>query len=339
MAKLSVIMPCYNAEALLARAVESVLTQSFCDFELFLVDDGSKDSTPALCDAYAEKDSRVQVIHQENAGASAARNAALDEAKGEYIAFLDADDYLRFDAYEKMFAAMEASGAPAACCGYVHAFEDGSLGAPSPAPFADGFHTEEEVMQGIVLPLLQDRLREGMVEGMVWRYIFRRDLIEARRLRFPKCYYLEDELFLLRYFAEPVPIASVDEGLYFYYLNRRSVTHRYHADLTKLFETVLAEKERIIGEYRLSVRPDWKDNCAWMGLLADVGNEFGGGHEISMIEHAGNLKALTKVPMYAHALASYVPVGMNKRKTLVASLLRKKCFLPLAALYVYKNRK
>lgn len=339
MAKLSVIMPCYNAEALLTRAVNSVLAQSFSDFELFLVDDGSKDGTAALCDAYAGKDGRVKVIHQQNAGASAARNAALDAAGGDYVAFLDADDYLRPDAYEKMLAAMERSGAACACCGYVHVFEDGTLGAAAPAPLAAGAHTAEEVLAGIVLPLLQDRLREGMVEGMVWRYVFRRDRIEARRLRFPGCYYLEDELFLLRCFAEPMPMVSVDEGLYFYYLNRHSVTHRYHPDLTELFRSVLAEKEQLIGEYRLPVRPDWKDNCAWMGLLADVGNEFGSGHDASLFQHAKNLKSLTETPIYAHALANYVPTGMSRRKTVVAGLLRRKLFLPLAGLYVYKNRK
>ena len=338
MAKLSILVPCYNAEALLPRAVESVLAQSFGDFQLILVDDGAKDRTPEICDAYAARDKRVRVIHQANAGASAARNAALAAAEGEYIAFLDADDYLRPDAYEKLLGAIEQTGADCACCGYVHTFEDGSLGEEAAAPLPGGLHTPEEVQAGIVLPLLQDRLREGMVEGMVWRYVFRRDVIAGNGISFPDCYYLEDELFLLRYLMHPARMVSVEEGLYFYYLNRRSVTHRYHSDLTALLARVLAEKETLISEYALPVRADWRDNCAWMGLLADVGNEFGGGHEVSLGEHIKNLKALTAVPMYAHALASYVPVGMNRRKALVAALLQRKLYLPLAALYMYKNR-
>lgn len=91
----SVIVPVYNVEQYLAACVESVLSQTFADFELILVDDGSKDASGALCDAYAAKDSRVRVIHKENGGQSTARNAGVDAARGEYIFFLDSDDFIR----------------------------------------------------------------------------------------------------------------------------------------------------------------------------------------------------------------------------------------------------
>ncbi len=89
------IVPVYNVEQFLAACVESVLSQTFADFELILVDDGSKDESGALCDAYAAKDSRVRVIHKENGGQSTARNAGVDAARGEYIFFLDSDDFIR----------------------------------------------------------------------------------------------------------------------------------------------------------------------------------------------------------------------------------------------------
>ena len=128
MPMLSVIVPCYNGEAFLARAVESALAQSFRDLEIILVDDGSTDGSSAMCDRYAALDPRVRVIHQSNAGLSAARNAGIAAAQGEYIAFLDADDYLMPDAYEKLFSAMSAHGSDCACCGYVHVYDAGPDG-------------------------------------------------------------------------------------------------------------------------------------------------------------------------------------------------------------------
>lgn len=92
--KISIIVPVYNAEAYLNQCVDSILQQGFDDFELLLVDDGSPDNSPAICDEYAEKDNRVKVLHKPNGGVSSARNAALDIAVGEFVVFIDSDDYV-----------------------------------------------------------------------------------------------------------------------------------------------------------------------------------------------------------------------------------------------------
>lgn len=94
MATISIIVPVYNAATTLRECVDSILSQEFKDFELILVDDGSKDSSPQICDEYAAKDKRIQVFHKENGGVSAARNHGLDYAKGEWVTFIDADDYI-----------------------------------------------------------------------------------------------------------------------------------------------------------------------------------------------------------------------------------------------------
>lgn len=91
---ISVIVPVYNAEETLRQCVDSILTQDFKDFELLLIDDGSKDDSPAICDEYAEKDSRVRVFHKENGGVSSARNVGLDHAQGEWVTFIDSDDFI-----------------------------------------------------------------------------------------------------------------------------------------------------------------------------------------------------------------------------------------------------
>ena len=116
---ISVIIPVYNVEKYLAQCIESIITQTYQNLEIILVDDGSKDSGGAICDEYAKKDDRIIVIHKENGGLSSARNVALDVAKGEWISFVDSDDWLSTEAYEEMMNALIETGADIATCGRV----------------------------------------------------------------------------------------------------------------------------------------------------------------------------------------------------------------------------
>ena len=105
--KLSIIVPVYQVEAHIDECITSILDQTFRDFELILVDDGSLDRCPAICDAYAQKDSRIRVIHQKNQGLSAARNTGLQAARGDYIGFVDSDDFIEASMYEKLLDNLE----------------------------------------------------------------------------------------------------------------------------------------------------------------------------------------------------------------------------------------
>ncbi len=125
MPELSIIVPVYKVEPYLRRCVDSILAQTFRDFELILVDDGSPDGCPDICDEYAAKDSRIIVIHQKNQGVSAARNAALDIARGEYIGFVDSDDWIEPEMYEKLIDAIKENGTDVAICGSAYADESG----------------------------------------------------------------------------------------------------------------------------------------------------------------------------------------------------------------------
>lgn len=127
MPELSIIVPIYKVEKYLPKCIESILNQSFIDFELILVDDGSPDYCGLICDEYAGKDSRVKVIHQNNQGVSAARNAALDVAEGRYLGFVDADDWIEKDMYQTMLQTAFASRADVVICGIQYFTENGIL--------------------------------------------------------------------------------------------------------------------------------------------------------------------------------------------------------------------
>ncbi|MBO7253358.1 MAG: glycosyltransferase family 2 protein [Oscillospiraceae bacterium] len=123
MAEISVIVPVYKVEAYLERCVSSILRQSFSDFELILVDDGSPDNCPQMCDAYALRDSRIHVIHQKNSGLSAARNAGIDwvqaHSSSNWIAFVDSDDWVHEDYLMLLYEAVRETGCQISCCGFV----------------------------------------------------------------------------------------------------------------------------------------------------------------------------------------------------------------------------
>lgn len=115
---ISVIVPIFNVEKYLNRCVESILKQSYTDFELILVDDGSPDKCPAICDEYALQDKRIKVIHKQNGGLSSARNAGLEIAKGDYIAFVDSDDFIHPDYLRLLYQALKETGADISICDY-----------------------------------------------------------------------------------------------------------------------------------------------------------------------------------------------------------------------------
>lgn len=124
---ISVIIPAYNADGQLSRAVESVINQTYNNLDIIIIDDGSKDKTGIIADKYAERDSRVRVFHVENGGEAKSRNLGLKAAQGDYIAFCDADDYMHRDMVEKMYEAIKRDNTDVAVCSFNYVDESGQI--------------------------------------------------------------------------------------------------------------------------------------------------------------------------------------------------------------------
>lgn len=124
MPKVSIVIPVYNTRKYLDKCMESVLNQTLKDIEILLVDDGSTDDSPALCDEYARQDSRISVIHKKNGGLTSAWKRGSSEATGEYIGYLDSDDFIASDMYERLYERAATTGADIVCCGLTHLYED-----------------------------------------------------------------------------------------------------------------------------------------------------------------------------------------------------------------------
>ena len=189
MPAISVIVPVYQAESLLPQCVESVLSQTFSDWELLLVDDGSRDGSPALCDSYAAREPRIRVFHKPNGGVSSARNLGLEQAAGQCIAFLDADDAFEPAALETLWYLREKTGADSAGCAHFKVQANGQQQTELLLPA--GIYEAAAIREKILWPLTGDRLRPPLFNGFIWRFLFDAAILRDNAITFEGAY-LED---------------------------------------------------------------------------------------------------------------------------------------------------
>ena len=340
MPKISIIVPIYKAEAVLAKCVDSVLAQTCSDWELLLIDDGSPDGSGALCDDYAGQDDRVRVFHKSNGGVSSARNLGMAEAGGDHILFIDADDWVEPTACQTLLEALEGAGADSAGCAHWNIQPDGGKWA-EPGALPAGVYGAEAIRTGIVDRLLGQRLGKPgeVLNGFIWRFLFSRQIIAGHGLRFSGAY-LEDELFLMEYFCLAQRLVMVDKPLYYYLQNPASVTRNYLPDYMDTFRRFLAAKEAVVARYGLEEDdPQWRWSTCWAGLLIAIGNEFAPGNPAPLGEKRRRVEGFTLEPGMAEAIRALEPRGMGRNKQLVAGLVRRRWFGLLALMYAVKNRR
>lgn len=211
---LSVIVPIYKVERYLPRCVDSILKQTYGKLEIILVDDGSPDGCGAICDDFAGKDSRIRVIHKENGGLSDARNAGIDIARGDYLAFVDSDDYLEPDAYQSMLALAEKYAAKLVCAGRYD--EDDRTGdtAPGLCPEREEFVTGVELVRRI--------LRWEHLDSAAWDKLYARELF--RDIRYPVGRVVEDVPTTYRLALLAGGGALLPKPIYHYLHREQSIT-------------------------------------------------------------------------------------------------------------------
>ena len=341
MPAISVIVPVYKAENCLAKCVESILNQTFGDFEILLIDDGSPDNSGALCDAYAVQDARVRVFHKKNGGVSSARNLGLKEAVGTYIAFVDSDDWMEPDALETLYRLVTENGADSAGCAHYNVGSDGAVQAEAGALCA-GVYDREQIMTGIVDRLMGHRLEQPgrpVLNGYIWRFLFSRDVIVRENIVFDGAY-LEDELFLVDYFCHAEKLAMSERPLYNYWYNPNSAIHRYMAGYMDTFSSFLARKRALADRLGTAQHmPDWEFTTLWAGLLIAVSNVYAPGNPFSAKEQTKTVRAIAQDVEFAALISGNAPSGLSRNKQIVVTLLHKKLYWVLTLLYRVKNRK
>lgn len=227
--KISVIIPVYNGEEYINQCVESVLNQSYHNIEVLLVDDGSRDKSGKICEEYQRKDIRVKVIHKNNEGVSSARNEGLKRCKGEYVAFVDSDDYVEKDYLECLYQKLRENNADIAACNFSYVFKDG--------------RKQEENQLKSKCMLLNDDLNycQNSFLYYIWGKIFKKEMLKD--LSFDtRLSVAEDSLFVAEVIKKSGKLYYEQEPLYMYRMNPNSVMHE--KDIKKL-ETQLIAWEKI----------------------------------------------------------------------------------------------
>ena len=212
---ISVIVPVYRVEKYLPACIDSILNQTFTDFELILVDDGSPDRCPEICDETAKRDARVRAIHQANQGLSAARNAGIEAAHGAWLSFVDSDDFLAPDFLETLHDAAVRAGADCALCG-IQLTDEAGQKIGQLLSVADGVRTGRSILETLC--------RAPEIPYLVaWNKLYRRDVFQT--LRYPVGMQNEDTYLAAELFDTVQTVICVSKPMYFYRQRADSIMH------------------------------------------------------------------------------------------------------------------
>lgn len=250
MVKVSVIIPVYNVENYIARCLDSILCQTFKDFEIICVDDGSTDETLEILNAYCLFDKRIKIIKQQNKGVSAARNTGLKAAKGKYISFVDSDDWIAEDMLEKLYKNAQKHTSDFVFCSINSVdIESGNICA---------YHSEK--VSNIIKKYKNKPFSERDLDAneyfnqhvTVWNKLYRRDFLNKNKLKFYEGLIFEDYLFFTQIYFKAQRISFEEKPLYFYRCNRegsikKAADERYF-DIFKISKEVIKTVEEC-GEW------------------------------------------------------------------------------------------
>lgn len=262
--KISVIVPIYSVEKYLSKCIDSIINQTYTNLEIILVDDGSPDNCSIICDDYSLMDIRIKVIHKKNGGLSDARNAGLNVATGDYISFLDSDDYIHKEFYETLINLIIQYDADVAQCEFLKVYEDSKSN-----PNGCDFDTDEKISVLDNREALNNLFNEYYVNTVVvWNKLYKRELFKS--IRYPKGKIHEDEYTTYKVLFVTNKVVTTSKQLYYYLQRENSIMGKgfniksldkidaYYGQVLfyndkKLFELEVKAKSRLEGVIRESM--------------------------------------------------------------------------------------
>ena len=336
---ISVIVPIYNVSRYLDRCMESLLNQTYRHIEIIMVDDGSPDDCGLKCEQYAREDARVRVIHKENAGLGMARNSGLEIAKGEYVAFIDSDDYVDQKMIERLYRRMQKCNADTCFCRYYDTSADGKDVLARETYQKEIYRGEEvkEVLLGMVGAKAEN---PGDVEiGMsVWKGLYSLRIIRENGIYFPseREYISEDIVFHMRYLPKAGSVAVERTPGYHYCYNGTSLTKSYKADRFEM-EKVLLEMEmqelRLIFSEEEYVQRLYK---AFLGRVRRcIAQEVNVNSDRNMVRT--NIRRICHDPLVQKVIDGYDEKNLQLTKRLVNLLIKYNVIIGIIPVFKLKN--
>lgn len=323
MSQFSVIVPIYKVEKYIRKCIESILNQSFSDFELILVDDGSPDDCPEICDEYAKSDDRIKVIHKTNGGLVSARNIGVQNATGKYICYVDGDDWIEENLLETVFnKGIKTNSPDMIVFGAIRQYDDHIVNIPAGAP--EGLYTKKRLQQEIYPYMMYDNRKpfcSGLVFPVAWNKIYKRELLKEHYCKEERIRMGEDNAFIFECLFVAEKVVFLDDYLYIYnQLNSGSFIHSYDPNrfennklLTEYIESRLGGKNEVLDSQINAFKAYW--------LIMAVFHEVKSGRKIS--EARNHIKEKIKE---TEVLSSIRNKGLPKTAVGFITLLRMHCY-------------
>lgn len=233
--KVSIVVPVYNVENYVARCIDSLVNQTLRNIEIILVDDGSTDSSGKICNEFAKRDERIRVIHKDNGGLGYARNSGMEIARGEYIGFVDSDDYVDTKMFEALFSYASEYDSDYVRCEHIIVDDEGNEKLREQYHLESGIYSKTEIQEKLLCPMFGKDIGEGKeahVGISVWRAIFRTSIIKEHHLFFPseREVISEDIPFNLDFLMHAHTAYVTNEGFYYYVERGDSLTKTFRKD-------------------------------------------------------------------------------------------------------------
>lgn len=348
--KVSIIVPVYNSEKYLERCINSLKNQTLEDIEIILVDDSSSDSSLEICNKMAEGDCRIKVIHKVNEGAGKARNAALQVATGEYIGFLDSDDFVETDMFRTLYDKAKKYNSDLVMSGVL--FVDGNMfseeGKCIRKTYFDKdthFETEDELKKlkmGIVgaTPEDADDSKYGM---SIWKNLFRHEIIKKNNIVFESEREMlsEDALFMIDYISCIEKATGINEAFYNYCRNEDSISKSYKKDRFEKSLVFVSEVEKRFKkdiashEYQIYIDRFWQAMCR---VLCSQEIMYAAYNNIKFFDLKKRLKAVCTHSLTIRALNSYPICKLPFGQRVFAYAVKYRLYFLLKILVGLRNR-
>ncbi len=233
---ISIIVPVYNIEKYLSRCIESVLNQTYKNWEAIFINDGSIDNSLKILEEYKKRDRRIKIIDKKNAGSGAARNDGIENSNGEYIAFLDSDDWYEKDFLEKLYNNLKENNSDVSMC--------------NPRMVYDNIEKNNKIntyfFKSIELMKNPREILGILAMPVVWNKLYRKDIIVKNMIRFPNYSFCEDVEFLYKVFLYVNKVSKIEDDLYNYYQREDSATKKIKEEAIEQFYKVLENLEKYI---------------------------------------------------------------------------------------------
>lgn len=322
----SIIVPIYKVEKYLPQCIESILSQTYTDFELILVDDGSPDNCPKICDEYAAKDNRIKVIHKENGGSVSARKLGVHFAKGDYICFVDGDDFIANDMLENYENVLSKQKVDIICTGYSRYYNENKIITVNQI-IKSGFYSKNQLIEHIYPKMLStEPFYTFYIAPTVWSKCFRRTICEESNNPIPENISLGDDVAVVYHallLANSINV--IDYCGYMYRENPNSMTHTYDKKLYEKIKTLIIYLKDVVQKTNWQVKNQINEYTTML-LIHAKSNELQFNITDTHHNKKQNLKQYLNDPLFKEALKK--TKTKNKKIKFIIWCLKSKFLLP-----------